>query len=286
MKKFALVAGALLLAACSETQPTDLSPKYSKGAPAGLGDCAAPALKDAQKGRITPGSCNSNEALGRRSQYYTATTPAAGQQLTVKATSEVAMVLGIKQDNADVLAGMTHAGFLWDLGDTAGFSFIGASPTQQVFLSNRFAGETGAYTMTSAVEPISYSCDVANIYEAPVSFTTALDGAHACHGTIRFSPFPEAIGQPLWFQTYYGKLLPGKSYEVSVAGNTPAFNTALTIFRNGAYNPALQSAGPVPADGVRRIIVTPPAAAPLATYYIEVSTMEQAGSFTLTIREL
>ena len=296
-KRFAMVATVVILAACSETsvEPTSLTPNYTKedgGAPAGKGDCNAQTLRDVQKGRITPGSCNSNDALDRRSQYYTATTAPAGQQLTVQLTAEFAPLLGIKEDNGDVLSGLVHTAFLWAQTDVASFSFIGRSPTQHVFVTNRFRDETGAYTLTSKVEPVTYSCDTPTIYEAGISFSQTIDAAHACHGRILFSPFPDAINKPLWFQTYYGKLLPGKTYEVSVAGVTPQFNAALTIFRNGAYNPALQSVGAIPADGVRRVRITPTT---VATYSIEVSTsgagtanpaQPQAGTYTLTIREL
>ena len=276
------------MAACADTQPTDLSPNYSKGAPAGKGDCNVQQLRDVQKGRITPGSCNSNDALGRRTQYYAAQTAPAGHMVSAVLTSEFRPILGIKQNTDDPTTGIVWGAFGWTDGN-ATLNFIGSTPgeTQQLYVTNFDADTHGSFTLTSSIKPISFTCGSPTIYQAPVSFNATINSDQACHGTIQFSPFPDAIGKPLWFQPYYGKMQ-GR-YEVALGGLSPAFNAVLTIFRNGVYVPSLQSVGPLPADGVRRVIVDAPT---LASYTIEVSTsgagtanlsQPPAGSYTLSI---
>ncbi|MGQ0560950.1 MAG: hypothetical protein ACT443_03640 [Gemmatimonadota bacterium] len=259
-KRFALLATVVFLAACSENtvEPTELAPSYSQngGSPAGIGNCHPRTLKSAQQGRITPGSCNFNDAIGRRTQYYQATTPAAGQMLAIRWTGDFAPVLGVKQDTDNPNLGLIHTAFSWDAGDQAGVNFVGTSPTQQVFVSNRDADTYGAFALTSSVEPVSYSCDYPTIYEVPVDLTQQLDAGHSCHVTVQFSPFPEAIGQALHSQFYYGKLIAGTTYNVRIEGVSAAFNPALTIYRGGVVR---QSVGNLPANGVRAVAPITPA---------------------------
>jgi hypothetical protein len=295
-KRLALLATGVFLVACSDNnvEPTSVTPDFyaaeDAGAPAGKGNCQPQQLKDTQQGRITPGSCNYNDAIGRRSQYYQANTPGAGQQLALRWTGDFAPVLGVKADTDNANLGLIHTAFSWDIGDPVGVNFIGASPTQQVFVSNRDANALGTFELTSALEPISYACDYPTIYEAPVAFNTSLDGAHACHVTVQFSPFPEAIGKPLHSQFYYGKLLAGKTYEIQIEGVSAQFNPALTVYRG---NVVRQSVGEVPANGIRA--VTPITPATTGTYVVEIASghpdgqggwVTPAGNYKLVIRAI
>lgn len=295
--RLALLATGVFLAACSDnsTEPK-IDPSYyaaeDHGAPAGRGNCHPLQLKDAQQGRITPGSCNYNDTLGRRSQYYVTNTPAANQQLALRWTGDFAPVLGVKVDTENPNAGMVHTAFSWDIGDAVGVNFIGASATQQVFVSNRDANALGSFELTSAVEPVSYSCDYPTIYEAPVAFNTTIDPAHACATRIRFPANNPYLGRPLLSQFYYGKLIAGKTYNIRMEGVGPAFDAALSLYRptTTGWAPVRQNIFSAPVNGVRALQSFTPATT--GTFIVEVASgrpdgqggwLLPAGSFRLVI---
>jgi hypothetical protein len=296
----ALVLGVSLLAACG-TEPSPVMPETTldgsaletvtaAAAPAGLGTCMPRGLKEAQKGRITPGSCLFDAGLGRRSAYFETATPPAGQMLTLRLAAEFNGVWGIKQTTQDPSTGIVwgNTSFLANAPRT--LAFVGSSPSQQVFVSGQDSTQSGAFQLDATVESVTYRCGVPIALEAPVTFGETLEGTRACQTTIQFSPFPEAIGKPLRYHFYNARLQPGRSYEIRIEGVTDAFNAVLTVFSGGQVR--AQSVGPVPANGVRSVVVTPPF---LAYYGIEVSSGQPdgnggwatpSGAYTLTVRGL
>jgi hypothetical protein len=57
---------------------------------------------------------------------------------------------------------------------------------------------------------------------------------YACKGTAKFSPFPEAIGNPILTHGYDVKLDAGVKYTISLDGDPDSFNPSLTVFRAGS----------------------------------------------------
>lgn len=294
-KSSAAFAMVLLLAACSES-PTAMAPtdaalsKGEAGAPLGKGNCNPKQLRETQSGQINPGSCLFNEETGRRSAYFTTETPAEGSMLSVTLTAGFRGVFGIKQEMADPAAGIVWGSLAFVAEAPRRLAFVGSSPRQQLFVSGFDGGERGAFQLDARVEPVSYTCGIPVVMEAPVRFAQTLDAGHACLTTIRFSPFPEAIGKPLLTQGYNARLLPGASYEIRVEGVSPQFPAGLTVFKGG--RPVAQSVGPVPADGVRSVVVT---SNDLGYFYIEVSSATSdgnggwdtpAGSYVLSVAAL
>lgn len=287
----------LTLAACQDA-PSPLAPEapeseqvIAAAAPAGLGTCRPRPLKESVKGRITPGSCLFSEALGRRSAYF-ATAPAAeGSMLTVTAQGDIALVVGVKEATEDPTSGTVWGSRIAQAGVATSFSFIGGQPGYQLFVSNRDNGETGGYHLETRPEPITYACNRLIFLDAPARFRQELDAARACSVTIQFSPYPEAIGQPLLAQYHYAKLEAGRSYEVRAEGLSEAFPAGLTVFRStpNGYVVDAQSVGPVPVGGVRSLTLNPA----VTTYYaLEVSSgipdgnggwLTPAGSYTLSL---
>lgn len=296
----ALVLGVSLSTACG-TEPSPVAPEQlfdasgletvtAAAAPVGLGTCKPKDLKDTQKGRITPGSCLFDAGLGRRSAYFEAVTPPAGQMLTLRLAAEFNGVWGIKQATQDPKTGIVwgSTGFLANAPRT--LAFVGSSPTQQIYVSGQDSTQNGAFQLDATVEPVTYRCGVPIALEAPVTFGETLEGTRSCQATIQFSPFPEAIGKALQYHFYNARLQPGRSYEIRIEGVTQQFNAVLTVYSGGQVR--AQSVGQVPANGVRSVVVTPSA---LAYYGIEVSNgqpdgnggwLTPSGSYTLTVRGL
>ena len=296
----ALALGVSVLAACG-TEPSPVAPETAldgstletvtaAAAPAGLGTCKPKDLKETQKGRITPGSCFFDAGVGRRSAYFEAMTPPAGQMLTLRLTPEFNGVFGIKEATPDPKTGIVWGSLSFLANAPRSLAFVGSSPSQQVFVSGQDSTQSGAFQLDAIVEPVTYRCGVPMALEAPVTFGETLEGTRACQATIQFSPFPEAIGQPLQYHFYNARLQPGRSYEIRIEGVTEQFNAVLTVYSGGQVR--AQSVGPAPANGVRSVVVTPPV---LAYYGIEVSNGQPdgnggwanpSGPYTLTVRGL
>ena len=112
----ALVLGVSVLAACG-AEPSPVMPETAfdgsnletvtaAAPPVGLGTCKPKDLKETQKGRITPGSCFFDGGFGRRSAYFEAVTPPAGQMLTLRLAAEFNGVWGITQATQDPSTGI------------------------------------------------------------------------------------------------------------------------------------------------------------------------------------
>lgn len=289
----ALAVGVSVIAAC-DSNPSPIAPDaetvVAEAAPAGFGTCMPRALRDTQTGRLTPGSCLFDAGTGARIAYYEIDTPAAGEMLTLRVSPEFAGQYGIKEQKDDPSQGIVWGALGFSAGTPRTMSFIGSSPTQQVYVRGLDGSQKGAFDLEATVAPISHTCDRAWVLEAPVSFDEALDPARSCHWTIQFSPFPEAIGKPIIGQYYNAKLVPGHSYEIRVTGVTEAFNPALTVYWGGGV--AAQSVGEVPVDGALTVVVTPEV---LGYWGIEVSNgqpdgeggwITPGGSFTLSVTPL
>lgn len=268
----------------------ELGTVIAAAAPAGVGTCKPKDLKETQKGRITPGSCLFDAGLGRRSSYFEAVTPPAGQMLTLRVTPAFNGVFGIKQATQDPNEGIVWGSLAFQANTPRSLAFVGSSPLQQVFVSGQDGTQTGAFQLDATVEPVTYRCGVPMALEAPVTISETLEETRSCEATIQFSPFPEAIGQPLRYHFYNARLQPGRSYEIRIEGVTEQFNAVLTVYSGGVVR--AQSVGPAPADGVRSVVVTPPG---LFYYGIEVSSgqpdgsggwLTPSGSYTLTVRGL
>lgn len=289
----ALAFGIFALTACDATPDQSITePELitAEAAPAGFGTCMSKSLKEQQKGNITPGSCLFSADLDRRSAYYDVTTPPAGQMLTLTASPDMDAIFGIKQDTQDPTQGIVWGSLAPNAGGSATMRFVGASPTQQVFVSNRNPGERGKFELSSSVAPFAYQCGIPTVLEAPVSFSPTIDDATACHWTIEYTPFPEALGKPLLGHFFNVKLVPGQSYELRVEGLSGAFNPAFTLYFGGAV--AAQSVGAPPAGGVRTLTVTPTT---LGYWGVEISSgqpdglggwLTPGGTYTLSITPL
>lgn len=294
-----MAALTLVLAACQDA-PSPLAPEapeaeqvIAAAAPAGLGTCRPRPLQESVRGRITPATCLFSEALGRRSAYFAAAPAAEGSMLTVTAQGDIALVVGVKEATEDPTLGTVWGSRVAQAGVATSFSFIGSRPAYQLFVSNRDSGETGGYVLEARSEPITHACSRLIFLDAPTRFRQELDEARSCSVTIRFSPYPEAIGKPLLAQYHYAKLLAGQTYEVRAEGLSPAFPAGLTVFRStfNGYVMDSQSVGPVPAGGVRSLTITPA----VTTYYaLEVSSgmpdgnggwLNPAGSYTLSLSQ-
>lgn len=295
-----LLLGTLCLGACAPDrspvapdEPGVLEPETvtAAAAPAGLGPCRPMALRESQNQRITPGSCLFDEATGRRSVYFRGDTPSQGRMLTLTVTPEFNGVFGIKEDTQDPKVGIVWGSLSFAAGKPRSLAFVGSSPSQQVFVSGFDGTQTGPFRLDAVEEPVTFRCGVPMALEAPVAIGETIEESRACRWTVRFSPFPEAIGAPLLGHFYNARLQAGRSYEIRVEGLTQAFNAGLTVFSGGQM--AAQSVGPLPVGGVRTLVITPPS---LRYYGIEISTggpdgqggfiTPPTGSYTLSVTEL
>lgn len=78
----------------------------------------------------------------------------------------------------------------------------------------------GNYTIARNVaEP--FRCGRAHVVVPGATFSATMTAANACAGTIRLSPFPEAIGQQLIFHGFTVRVLKGVSYTIRLNGLGP-----------------------------------------------------------------
>jgi hypothetical protein len=256
-------AAALFASACEGSQhliapaPTDAGgaavfAKQSKGDP----HCKTKSLKRTQKGKIKANGCLFTEsANGQREDLYTFAGAGSNQMMTFTANAAFSGIFGVT-DTSDV----PFAGTVWgyqnfDANTPTAFSVIGSNDEYGMFVSGGDSTQLGKYTVSTSVGAPAYSCDALIFLQGTVTFGTALDGGNSCHETIEFTPYPPALGQPIWTHNFYAKVIGGHSYTVHVDGLTGTFQVALTIFGGGVV---AQDVGDVTPRSTRDVTFTAP----------------------------
>lgn len=217
----------------------------------------------------------------RYGDYYAFSVPAAQAQRFL-ASGAIHGPWGVKEATADPRSGWVYGSTV--VGNGAGIRVIGTGIPLQLFIGGADVSDLGAYTVTRTVETEMHDCADYQFLLGDVTFSTTLDPGNACHETVAFSPFPEAIGKPILTHGYNMKLHAGVPYTFTLSGYSSDMNPAFTIFGGGVL---AQSVGAyVPA---RTLTVT----VPVNRYvYVEVSSghpdasntwVTPSGGYTLSV---
>jgi hypothetical protein len=229
-----LVAAVVFGAACeapTETLAPEIDAQFAK---AGKEDphCKPKKLKDDQKGKISKNDCLYTEnENGQREDLYTVDGAGGGQMMTFTATAEFDGIFGIMEAGQELFQGTVWGSRGFTADEPGLMKFVGGSPTYEMFFSGGDASQLGKYTLTTEVGPVSYQCGGGVFFlEGTVGFDQYMDGNNSCEYLVEYSPFPEAIGQPIWTHGYNAKLMAGESYTVTIDGANPSFQPTLTVF--------------------------------------------------------
>ncbi len=217
--------------------------------------CKTKKLKDSQKGKIKANSCEFTPGgTGTREDLYTVAGDGPSLMTTYTADAEFDGIFGVTEANQPLFAGTVWGYERFVAGTPMSFSVVGSSSEYGLFMGGADSTQLGKYTVSVETGPVVHSCDRDVYLEGTVGFHTALDGANSCTVLIQYSPYPEAIGKPIWTHNFYAKVLAGHSYTVRIDGLSDAFEPGLTIFGGGVL---AQSVGPIGPDGVREVTFTP-----------------------------
>ncbi len=255
-----LVAAAVFGAACGTNN--DVVGVTAAGGPAAFAKadktdpaCKTKNLKDSQKGKLKDNSCEFTPAgNGRREDLYTVAGDGPGLMTTYTADAEFSGIFGVTEANQPLFAGTVWGYEQFAAGTPMSFSVVGSSSEYGLFVGGTDSTQLGKYTVSVATGPVVHSCDRGIYLEGTVGFHTALDGMNSCTVLIQYSPYPAAIGKPIWTHNFYAKVLGGHTYTVRIDGLSGAFEPGLTIFGGGVL---AQSVGPIGPDGVREVTFTP-----------------------------
>jgi hypothetical protein len=197
----------------------------------------------------------------RYGDYYSVAVP-AGQAQRFLATGAIHGPWGVKEATADPRTGWVYGSTV--VGNGAGIRVIGAGIPLQLFIGGANALDLGAYSVTRSIEAEMHDCADYQFLVGDVTFSTTLNAANACHETIAFSPFPDAIGKPILTHGYNMKLHAGVPYTFALSNFSSDMNPGLTIFAGGVL---AQSVGAYQA--VRTLTVS----VPVDRYvYVEISS--------------
>lgn len=217
--------------------------------------CRASALKADQKGKLKGNSCEFTPAgNGRREDLYTFAGAGPSLMTTFTANAEFNGIFGATMVSDEPFAGTVLGYEQIAAGTPISFAIVGSSAEYGLFVGGTDSTQLGKYTVTSETGPVVHSCDRGIYMEGSVAFGTSLDHANSCTVLIQYSPYPAAIGKPIWTHNFYAKVLAGHSYTVRLSGLSGAFDPGLTIFGGGVL---AQSVGPLGPDGVREVTFTP-----------------------------
>ena len=255
-----LLAGLSLGSACASNR--DASSITAVDAPAPFvkaakidPQCRATALKADQKGKLKTNSCEFTPAgNGRREDLYTFAGAGPSLMTTFTANAEFNGLIGATTVSDEPFVGTVLGYEQITAGTPISFSVVGSSAAYGLFVGGTDSTQLGKYTVTSATGPVVHSCDRGIYMEGSVAFNMSLGQANSCALVIKYSPYPAAIGKPIWTHNFYAKVLAGHHYTVRVSGLSGAFNPGLTIFGGGVL---AQSVGPLAPDGVREVTITP-----------------------------
>ena len=234
-------------------------------------------------GEITADDCFYAPA-GRFSDYFSLA-PANGE-VVLLATSGLDGITGVKEATLDPALGTIFG----SRANGATYRVIGNGDPLQFYVSGRTGETFGAYAVTRGTSAEAFQCGALTFVVPGASFANTLTEATSCRYTIRFSPYPEAIGQPIATQSYWMRLQGGREHTVTLGGVHAGFAAGLTIFPNvldGA--PVAQSVGGLaPGQTTRTVTFTP---ATDGYYMIEVSSGRivdgtwaiQTGDYTVSV---
>ena len=234
-------------------------------------------------GEITAGDCLQAPS-GRFSDYFSLA-PANGE-VVLLATSGLDGITGVKEATLDPALGTVFG----SRANGATYRVVGNGDPLQFYVSGRTSETFGAYAVTRGTSAEAFECGALTFVVPGASFANTLTEATSCRYTIRFSPFPEAIGQPIATQSYWMRLQAGRAYTVTLGGVHAGFNAGLTIFPNvlnGA--PVAQSVEELaPGQTTRTVTFTP---ATDGYYMFEVSSGRlvdgawaiQTGGYTVSV---
>jgi hypothetical protein len=159
------------------------------------------------------------------------------------------------------------------------FSFIGSGPVYSLWFGGQGPGQLGTYALTTSIDPSVDTCENGHwvFLQGDVAFTSDISDATSCQGTVTVGP---NVGQPLNYQFWYYKLLPGETIELSLTGLDPDPTLTLAAIDFGAGQSALDfSDGPGDTD--RSVGFT---ATRQVYLYVEVSSAPGVTSgYTLTV---
>ncbi|HEU4989728.1 MAG TPA: hypothetical protein VFT41_08100 [Gemmatimonadaceae bacterium] len=290
ISRFLPLAALALGTACDSNRSvapvatTERPAQFAKG-PATDPACRAGTLKDDQKGKLKENSCEFTLVPGgRREDLYALSGAGSSQMMTFTASAEFSGIFGITEADSALFKGTVWGYEQFVAGTPISFSIVGSSADFGFFLGGTDSTQLGKYRLTTTVGAVSHSCDRATFLQGTVAFHTSLDGSNSCTEYVQYSPYPEAIGKPLWTHNYYAKVLAGHAYTVRVDGLDASFGPGLTIFGGGVL---AQSVGPIAPDGARELTFTAPAT---RWVLVEISSgrfvngtwTQQTGSYGLT----
>lgn len=217
--------------------------------------CRAAKLKDDQKGKLKRNSCEFTLVPGgRREDLYALNGAGGGQMTTFTASAEFSGIFGATEADQPLFQGTVWGYEQFTAGTPIAFSVVGSSTDYGFFIGGTDSTQLGKYTVTTTVGPVAHACDRATFLQGTVAFQTTLDGSNSCTVNVAYSPYPEAIGKPLWTHNYYAKALAGHTYTVHLDGLSASFGPGLTVFGGGVL---AQSVGPIGPGGTRDVTFTP-----------------------------
>lgn len=220
-------------------------------------------------------------AGNRYGDYYGFSVPTAQAQRFL-ATGAIHGPWGVKEATADPRTGWVYGSTV--VGNGAGIRVIGTGIPLQLFIGGTNVSDLGAYNVTRTVETEMHDCADYQFLIGDVTFSTTLNPGNACHETIAFTPFPEAMGKPILTHGYNMKLHAGVPYTFTISNYSSSMNPGLTIFSGGVLAQSVGAYQPV-----RSLTVS----VPVDRYvYVEVSTggpdgsggwVTPSGSYTLAV---
>jgi uncharacterized protein YjdB len=180
-------------------------------------------------GAIEPTDCMTSDG-GRRTDYYSVAI-ANGEAVEFTSSGSLAGSWGVKESTTDARAGAVYGSV--SIGGK--LRVIGSGAPLQLFVSGQDAAAVGTYTITRSAAAEPYACGTMPVAVVPgATFSADLTPTNACAATVMFSPYEEAIGQPILTHGFNVKLDAGVTYTMAVSGFTKPFSPALTVFADGA----------------------------------------------------
>lgn len=295
MKTPALIvsaAVAVAVSACADQQTDLLAPNAADEARSARADCRPAQLSITTTGDVATDDCVfDNGGTPQYEDIYFVNQRRLGMNdlsgasmLTFTGGADFDAIFGIgARTGREIFPTPVYGYSSFGAGDTGTFynsiSFIGSAPMYSMWFGGQGPAQLGSYTLTTSIGPSIDTCENGHwvFLQGDIAFTSDISDATSCQGTVSVGP---NVGQPLNYQFWYYKLLPGETIRLSLTGLDPDPTLVLAAIDFGTGQAELDFSD-APGDADRSVTFT---ATRQLYLYVEVSSAPGVSSgYTLTV---